>query len=322
VAAGLIVLTLEAAGELAKRFALGGDAQLEGPVARGQLGQVWRLMTAEGSFAVKEWFAGPDAADATRDAAFSELVRAAGVFTPAVLRTVRGEVTTVVDDTMVRVCEWVELEPRTRELDPTAVGEAVAKLHLSTWGTTPLDAPVDRWFSEGFGPEAWCALLAQLVEAGAPFADDFAPLVDALIEVESVMEPHATPILCHRDLWADNVLGSADGRICIIDFENMGPADPSQELAMVLYEFGDDDSARTLALHTAYSGAGAPARVSRPGHFSMLIAEQAHIAHLAASRWIGEDDQEERDRLEAWFRELLDDPVTLPRIGRVLAALN
>ncbi|HEU5144676.1 MAG TPA: aminoglycoside phosphotransferase family protein, partial [Dermatophilaceae bacterium] len=175
------MLTLEAAGELAERFALGADARLDGPVARGQLGQVWRLMTAQGAFAVKEWFAGPDAADATRDAAFSELVRAGGVFTPTVMRTVTGEVTTVVDGTMVRVCEWVDLEPHTRKLDPVAVGEAVARLHLSTWGRTRPDVPVDRWFSEGFGPEAWCALLEQLVEAGAPFARDFAPLVGALI---------------------------------------------------------------------------------------------------------------------------------------------
>jgi Ser/Thr protein kinase RdoA (MazF antagonist) len=316
------MLTSEAAGELAERFGLGVDARLAGPVARGQLGQVWRLTTAKGSFAVKEWFAGPDAADATRDAAFSDLVRAAGVFTPTVIRTVAGEVTTLVDGTMVRASEWVDLEPRTRALDPAAVGDAVAKLHLATWGSRLVDAPVDRWFSEGFGAVAWCALLQQLVEARAPFAEDFAPLVGALIEVEWAMEPHESPILCHRDLWADNVLGSADGRICVIDFENMGPADPAQELAMVLYEFGDDDPARARALHTAYAESGGPARVIRPGHFTMLVAEQAHIAHLAASRWIGEDDARERDRLEAWFRELLADPVTLPRIERVLDAVS
>jgi Ser/Thr protein kinase RdoA (MazF antagonist) len=315
------MLTQEAAGELAERFGLGADADLDGPVARGQLGQVWRLTTARGSFAVKEWFAGPDAADAARDAEFTELVRAAGVFTPTVIRTITGEVTARIGGTMVRTSEWVELEPRTRRLDPAAVGDAVARLHLASWEEPRVDSPVDRWFSEGFGPAAWLALHQQLVEAGAPFAQDFAPVVDALIEVESVMEAHETPILCHRDLWADNVLRSADGRICVIDFENMGPADPSQELAMVLYEFGDDDAARSLALHTAYAEAGGPTRVSRPGHFTMLIAEQAHIAHLAASRWIGEDDAQERDRLEAWFRELLDDPVTLPRIERVLDAV-
>jgi Ser/Thr protein kinase RdoA (MazF antagonist) len=315
------MLTQKAAGALAEQFGLDADAHLEGPVARGQLGQVWRLRGAYRSVAVKEWFAGPDPADAARDAAFSELVRSAGVFTPSVIHTVAGEVTTVVDGTMVRAYEWVDLEPHTRGLDPAAVGEAVAKLHLATSVAPPVDGPVDRWFSDGFGAAAWCALLEQLVEAGAPFAPDLAPLVRALIEVESVIEPHERPILCHRDLWADNVLGSTDGLICVIDFENMGPADPSQELAMVLYEFGDDNPGRALALHTAYVAAGGPGRVTRSGHFTMLIAEQAHIAHLAASRWIGESDTGERARLEAWFRELLDDPVTLPRIQRVLASV-
>jgi thiamine kinase-like enzyme len=268
---------------------------------------------------VKEWFAGPDVGEVDRDAEFSELARTAGVLVPQVVRTVDGSVTDMVDDTMVRVCTWVDLEPRTRELDPAAVGAMVARLHHVGSATAE---PVARWFSEGFGPVAWCALLEHLVDEAAPFAADFAPLVGPLIEVESVMEAHASPIICHRDLWADNVLPTSDGRICVIDFENLGPADPSQELAMVLFEFGDDDPVRARSLYSAYLDAGGPARITHPGNFTMLIAEQAHIGHLAASRWVSEGDETERRRLEAWFRELLDDPVTLPRIDRILTALT
>jgi hypothetical protein len=40
--------------DLARRFGLGGPARLsDGPVARGKQGLVWRLDTAEGSWAVK-----------------------------------------------------------------------------------------------------------------------------------------------------------------------------------------------------------------------------------------------------------------------------
>lgn len=39
---------------------------------------------------------------------------------------------------------------------------------------------------------------------------------------------------CHRDLWADNILPAAQGGVCVIDWENSGPADASQELACVL----------------------------------------------------------------------------------------
>lgn len=313
------MLSPETAGILAERFALGADATLEGPVARGQLGQVWRLRTDVGRFAVKEWFAAPDADDAGRDAGFSELARTAGVFTPAVIRTPEGDVTAHVDGITVRVSEWIDFRPRTRRLDAAEVGTTVAKLHSVG---EPVPGPVDRWFSEGFGPVPWCALLERLVDEQAPFACEFAPLVGALIEVESVMEPHEAPILCHRDLWADNVLPTADGRICVIDFESLGPADPSQELAMVLFEFTAHDADRARALKDAYVDAGGPARVTRPGHFTMLLAMQAHIAHYAASRWVGETDPAERLRLEAWFREMLDDPVTLPRIEAILEAIT
>lgn len=313
------MLSPDAAGHLSDRFALGAHPRLEGPVARGQLGQVWRLSTDTGQFAVKEWFAGPNVGEVDRDAEFSELARMAGVLVPEVVRTVDGDVTAFVGDTMIRVCTWLDLEPRTRGLDPAAVGSVVARLHHVG---TRTDEPVARWFSEGFGPVAWCALLEHLVDEDAPFVADFAPLVGSLIEVESVMVPHESPIVCHRDLWADNVLPTSDGRICVIDFENLGPADPSQELAMVLFEFGDDDAARARDLYTAYLEAGGPARITHPGDFTMLIAEQAHIGHLAASRWVSERDQAERRRLEAWFRELLDDPVTLPRIDRILTAVT
>lgn len=313
------MLSPDTAGDLADRFDLGHGARLEGPVARGQLGQVWCLVTSAGRFAVKEWFATPDPVEVARDATFSELARAGGVLTPAVRRTVDGEVTARVGDEMVRVSEWVELSPRTRRLDPGAIGTTLARLHQVG---PALDEPVARWFSEGFGPVAWYTLLEHLVDKDAPFACDFAPYVGPFIEVECVMELHTSPILCHRDLWADNVLGTPDGGVWVIDFENAGPADPSQELAMVLYEFGDDDPARARDLYAAYLAEGGPGRITRLGNFTMLIAESAHIGHYAASRWIGETDDVERKRLEAWFRELLDDPVILPRLERILAALT
>jgi thiamine kinase-like enzyme len=229
-------------------------------------------------------------------------------------------VATRVEGTAVRVFEWVDLRARSRRLDPAALGRTLAGLHRAG---SPSAAPVDNWFATGFGEPSWRQLHRRLVEAGAPFAGQLEALVDELVAVEAVTEPHETPIVCHRDLWADNVLEAADGRICVIDFENVGPADPSQELAMVLYEFGDDDEpARARTLHTAYREAGGPGRVTRRGHFTMLVAEQAHIGQLACSRWVGATSEAERQRLAAWFLEIADDPVTLPRIDRILAAVT
>lgn len=308
------------APEVAAAYGLAGTPELSGPVARGQLGQVWRLDTGEGSHAVKEWFATPDLEEVSRDADLVEAALAEGVVTPRIVRTAdTGVVATTVGDTAVRVFEWVDLLGRSRRLDPVAVGATLAALHRAAPAT---GESVDNWFATGFGEQRWRDLHRRVQGERAPFADQLGALVDELVAVESVIEPHETPIVCHRDLWADNVLATDDGRVCVVDFENHGPADPSQELAMVLFEFGDDDPARARALHTAYRDAGGPGRVTRRGHFTMLVAEQAHIGQLACSRWVGASSESERERLARWFLEIPEDPVTLPRIDRVLAAVT
>ena len=45
------------------------------------------------------------------------------------------------------------------------------------------------------------------------------------------MEELLTPMVgrqwCHLDLWADNLRGTPDGGVCVIDFDNAGPAEPT-----------------------------------------------------------------------------------------------
>jgi thiamine kinase-like enzyme len=312
------MLTAADAPAVADAFALSGSAVLIGPVARGQLGQIWRLEADGSTWAVKEWFASPDVQAVEANASFSEAALAAGVFTPSARLSNAGRVIADVDGTLVRVMEWVDLAGKTRRLDPAEVGRTVARLHQAG---KPTEERVSNWFSTGVGEEAWRDMHRRLEEARAPFADDLAALLPGFIAVEEVVESPALTLVCHRDLWADNVLAGADGQVCVIDFENMGPADPSHEIAMVLYEFGDDEAARAADLYAAYLGAGGPGRVTRRGHFSMLVAELAHIMNYACARWIGESDPAERDRLEAWFREEEVDPVTLDRIDRILQAI-
>ena len=86
------------------------------------------------------------------------------------------------------------------------------------------------------------------------------------------MEPPKDLQICHCDLWADNVRTTPTGGVCVIDWENCGPADPSQELCMVLFEFalGDPDRARSCTRRT--STLMVP-RIDHPGNFSTAIAQ-------------------------------------------------
>ena len=47
------MLDPKAAGEIARVFGLGDGARLEGPIAAGRKGQIWRLVTEQGRYAVK-----------------------------------------------------------------------------------------------------------------------------------------------------------------------------------------------------------------------------------------------------------------------------
>lgn len=73
------MLDPKAAGEIARAFGLGANARLEGPVAHGRKGEVWRLVTDEGRYAVKALFGTVFRERAERDAAYQDVVRDTGV---------------------------------------------------------------------------------------------------------------------------------------------------------------------------------------------------------------------------------------------------
>ena len=163
----------------------------------------------------------------------------------------------------------------------------------------------------------------QLRRAGAPFAGRLADLRDELVALESWIEPAETLRTCHRDLWADNVLPTAGGDVCVIDWENSGPADPSQELGCVLFEFAGCDAGRARALTDAYREAGGPATVNRRGHFSMLIAQLGHIAEIAAADWLKPNPRSpQRADSAAWIGEMLDEPHTRSLLDSLLEAVR
>jgi Ser/Thr protein kinase RdoA (MazF antagonist) len=303
---------------LARRFGLDGAARLsDGPVARGKQGLVWRLDTAEGSWAVKVPFHQSGEDEVRSATAFQEAAGAAGVPAPRVRRTTEGSVFATLEGRQVRVYGWVDLRAPDTTLDPHRVGAVVAAIHRVPASDL---GPLDPWYHEPVGAQRWDHLVEQLAGAGAPFARRLADLRDELVALESWIEPPQMLRTCHRDLWADNFLPTADGGVCVIDWENSGPADPSQELGCVLFEFARTDPGRARALIEAYRQAGGPAAVDRRGHFSMLIAQLGHITETAATDWL-EPNPRSPDRADsaAWISEVLDEPHTRELLETILA---
>ena len=93
--------------DVAARFGL-GRRQLATPVARGAMGEVTRLDTDRGSWAVKELFpwANTDNTDAEVELAEASVV--AGVVTPAPRRGQTGLVVETIGDERYRVWEWAD----------------------------------------------------------------------------------------------------------------------------------------------------------------------------------------------------------------------
>jgi aminoglycoside phosphotransferase (APT) family kinase protein len=309
------------AADLARRFDLGRAARLsDGPVARGKQGVVWRLDTADGAWAVKIPFHRSSEDEVRMATEFQEAAYAAGVPTPQVRRTAEGSVFALIAGRQVRMYEWVDLKAPDAMLDPARVGAVVAAIHrLSATDRSPLDP----WYHEPVGADRWDQLVGLLLEAGAPFASRLAALRDELVALESWIESPELIRTCHRDMWADNVLPTADGGLCVIDWENSGPADPSQELGCVLFEFARTDLGRARGLVGAYRAAGGPAAVTRRGHFSMLIAQLGHITEMAATDWLNPNPRSpERADSAAWISEVLDEPHTRQLLESILGALS
>ena len=92
---------------------------------------------------------------------------------------------------------------------------------------------------------------------------------------------------------------------------------------MVLFEFARADEGRARAFVDAYEGAGGPAEVTRPGHFTMLIATLGHITEIAGNDWLVPNPRSpSRADSTAWISEVLDEPHTRDVLHALLRTVN
>jgi thiamine kinase-like enzyme len=311
------------ADAVADAFGLGRASSLSEPVARGEVGEIRRLDTEGESYAVKQAFeplTAGEVADLERCGAFHRACREAGIPTPEPITKPGGGFVADIFGEHVLLYTWVDLADPDPGLDPAAVGALLARLHTveHPWPTTT----IDPWFDAPVGVREWKGVLKASRAAGAPYADRLAELLPRLLEVESILTPMAPTRVCHLDLWSDNLRRTTAGDLCVIDFENAGPADPSRELAMVLVEFGQGDAVRQLRLYDAYLAAGGPGRVAAREDLGLTIAQLHHIGHRHLTMWLAARDPEARARSLAGVEEFLGEPFLLADVDRLIAAVT
>lgn len=204
-------------------------------------------------------------------------------------------------------------------VDPARVGAAVAALHRTV---RPADAAADPWYTDGVGAAGWDEILTEARRQQAPFGDRLAALEGEFLALESLLTPMRPVQTCHLDLWFDNLRATPDGGLCLLDWDNCGPGDPSRELALVLFDFARTSPDRTATLYAAYRDADGPGRVETPTDFSLLIAQLHHIGAMQMRRYLDPaTSPADLGRALTGVDEFLDDPLERTTIDAILAAV-
>ncbi|MEV4537533.1 phosphotransferase [Asanoa sp. NPDC049518] len=292
-------MSTEVAAMVTARYGLG---EVLGPpvyAARGELGHIWRLETARGSWAVKEALVPVAEADAAADVAYQLAAAEAGVPLPLPVRTTDGQVTVSGPGAVLRVYEWVDLDLAAGEPTPAELGAMLARLHQVAH---PARGPVVPWFADPLGAPAWHELAATADHT--PWGAALAAHLGDLIALDALVRPPdpARVTTCHRDFHGENVRRTVHGKPVVLDWENSGPAQPERELAGLLWDLGDGAAEAAKA----YGGAAL-----EPADFSMAIVVQAHLLQFYGRRALDPaESADNRSRAEARLATMLARPLT------------
>jgi aminoglycoside phosphotransferase (APT) family kinase protein len=298
---------------LARRFGLGDITAEPVFVARGAMGEIWRLDTQARAFAVKWQFSWAPSDARPADVGTQLAAAAAGIPLPAPVLDAGGVAVAEIDGRAARVYEWADLGPRLTPPVPAARAAEAGRLLGLVHGLA-LDAsgPVDPWYLKVPDDDHWADLTRQARAARAEWAPRLAAARGLITELSELAVPPAgrAPVVCHGDFNPDNVIPAADdGRLMVLDWENSGPLSPDRELGYAVFAFctgagGYDDAAVHAFLAGYAAAAGVPPQLP-PDFFGTAVATELNVLSVMAERALTEP--EHRRSAEEFLADLFDD---------------
>jgi aminoglycoside phosphotransferase (APT) family kinase protein len=234
---------------------------------------------------------------------------------------------TLPDGGWLRLYDWVDLRPADLRDRAEALGVLLARLHACgpPSDREPGGAPPDRWYDLPPAPARRRELVTAATEARTSWSSRLAAAVGELHALDAVVSP-ADPArmrLCHRDLHPGNVLADRSGELVVVDWDELGPAEPARELARTLvtcFHDGDPDLAAMGRAYRSYVEAGGPARLRTAADFTMLIATQLNFLERQVRVAL---DPEAPPRERGWAdREIEEGLRTLPTPDLLAAVLD
>ena len=292
---------------------------------RGALGQIWRVEIGSARYALKQIFDEPPTEASIRvELDLATRAAEAGVCTPASHPDRDGRyLLTGPGGTWLRCYDWVDLQPVALNAPGAArrLGALLAQLHRCAPAASAEPnggGPPDPWYDHVPPLHDWAEVAASDTSWSARLNNRLTMLPQSCSAV--VPADPARLIVCHRDLHPENVFVDPDGALVVVDWDDLGPAEPGQELARALFDWWCNEVTTDIeavhAMTESYLSEGGPGRITEPADFSMLLASRLNF--LLSQARLALDPQTERAHQE-WAEHEIDVGLHLMPTPRQLA---